>query len=44
MTYVSWDVVFNTEFKTVTGDVPVPSFGPASPRPELHFLRIPFRF
>jgi len=41
--YVQWDIVFNTGFKSVPTDVP-PGLSPSSPRPELHFLRIPYRF
>ncbi len=35
--YVQWDVIFNLAFSPT-------SLNPASPRPELHFLRLPFRF
>ncbi|MBL8750474.1 MAG: hypothetical protein JNK78_15025, partial [Planctomycetes bacterium] len=35
--YVQWDVIFNLTFSPT-------SLNPASPRPELHFLRLPFRF
>lgn len=41
--YVQWDILFNTGFKSVVTDVP-PGLSPSSPRPELHFLRIPYRF
>ena len=43
MSFVQWNVLFDTSFKSVAGDTP-PSLSPSSPRPELHFLRIPFRF
>ena len=36
-------VIFDTTFKSAPGDVP-PPLSPTSPRPELHFLRLPFRF
>ncbi len=40
--YVQWDVLFDMAYKP---GLPVPpSLSPATPRPELHFLRIPFRF
>jgi hypothetical protein len=43
MSYVQWDILFDISFnQTRVGGVPI--FGPSSPRPELHFLRIPFRF
>lgn len=42
-TYLQWDVLFDTAFKSVAADVP-PAFGPVSPRGELRFLRMPFRF
>jgi len=43
MPFVTWDVLFNTGFKSTASDIPQ-GLSPASPRPELHFLRIPFRF
>jgi len=42
-TYVQWDILFDTQFRSVPEDVP-PPFGPSSPRPALRFLRLPFRF
>jgi hypothetical protein len=42
-TFVQWDVLFDTGFKTTQGDTP-PSLSPSTPRPELHFLRLPFQF
>jgi hypothetical protein len=44
--FVQWDVIFDTQFKTIsgpTGDMP-PALSPDTPRPEVHFLRLPFRF
>ena len=41
--FVQWDILFDTAFKTVTQDGP-PNLNPESPRPELQFLRLPFRF
>ena len=40
--YVQWDILFDMTFK-VDGSVP-PALNPNSPRPEVHFLRLPFRF
>jgi len=40
--YVKWDVLFDMQFKP--GLSQPPSLGTTTPRPELHFLRIPFRF
>lgn len=42
--YVQWDVQFNSTYKAEPGDVNPRPFGPNSPRPELQFLRLPFRF
>ncbi|MBL9079832.1 MAG: hypothetical protein JNL08_20205 [Planctomycetes bacterium] len=42
LTFVQWDVVFDGAFKP--GSANPPEFGPSSPRPELHWLRLPFRF
>jgi hypothetical protein len=39
--YVQWDVLFDLTYEN--NSVP-PSLNPNSPRPELHFLRLPFRF
>ncbi len=41
--FVQWDVLFDTAFKTAPGDAP-PPLSPDTPRPELQFLRLPFRF
>ncbi|MBL8732407.1 MAG: hypothetical protein JNN13_08565 [Planctomycetes bacterium] len=41
--FVQWDVTFDTAFKSVSGDIP-PTLVPGLPRPELHFLRLPYRF
>jgi len=41
--FVQWDIVFDSQFKKNTLDVPT-ALGPNTPRPELHFLRLPFRF
>jgi hypothetical protein len=35
--------LFDCSFQSQPSDVP-PDFGPSTPRPELHFLRLPFRF
>jgi hypothetical protein len=46
MRFVQWDVQFNARYGPSANDVllhPRP-FGPTSPRPELRFLRLPFRF
>jgi hypothetical protein len=40
--YVQWDVLFDMQFKP--GISQPPSLNPTTPRPELHFLRLPFRF
>lgn len=40
--YVQWDVTFDLTY-SVNGSIP-PSLNPNTPRPELHFLRLPFRF
>ncbi len=40
--YVQWDVTFDTTF-SVNGSV-APALSPRTPLPELHFLRLPFRF
>ncbi len=42
--FVQWDVQFNTTYRADAGDVNPRPFGPNSPRPELQFLRLPFRF
>ncbi len=41
--FVQWDVFFDCNFKSQPSDLP-PAFGPGSPLPEVHFLRLPFRF
>jgi hypothetical protein len=43
LTFVQWDVTFNGQFQRTASDTP-PAFGPTTPRPELHWLRLPFRF
>jgi hypothetical protein len=40
--YVQYDVTFDLTYRK-DGSVP-PGLSPTSPRPELHFLRLPFRF
>jgi len=40
--YVLWDATFDLVYDR-NGSV-APALNPASPRPELHFLRLPFRF
>ncbi|MBL8751498.1 MAG: hypothetical protein JNK78_20260 [Planctomycetes bacterium] len=41
--FVQWDIIFDGEFRVSPSDGP-PALGPATPRPEIHFLRLPFRF
>ncbi|HEX6811082.1 MAG TPA: hypothetical protein VF384_05600 [Planctomycetota bacterium] len=41
--FVQWDILFDMRFKVAALDDP-PALKPDSPRPELHFLRLPFRF
>jgi len=41
--YVQWDVTFDLTYKPTPSSQPT-SLNPNSPRPELHFLRLPFRF
>ena len=41
--FVQWDLLFDTRFRSAAGDSP-PDLNPETPRPELHFLRLPFRF
>lgn len=41
--FVQWDILFDTAFKSVSADGP-PALNPETPRPELRFLRLPFRF
>lgn len=42
--FVQWDILFDGEFRVDLDDDVPPPFGPSTPRPELHFLRVPFRF
>jgi len=44
MRFVQWDVQFNSAYTPTANDVNPRGFGPTSPRPELRFLRLPFRF
>ena len=41
--FVQWDLLFDTRFRSAAGDSP-PDLNPETPRPELHYLRLPFRF
>lgn len=41
--FVQMDILFDCAFKSTAGDAP-PALSPSSPRPELHSLRVPFRF
>ena len=41
--YVQYDVIFDGSFKSVPTDEP-PDLSPLVPRPELHYLRLPYRF
>ncbi len=41
--FVQWDILFDTAFQTSPQDGP-PALNPETPRPELRFLRMPFRF
>jgi hypothetical protein len=43
LTFVQWDLTFDGQFKSTGADTP-PAFGPNTPRPELQWLRLPFRF
>ena len=40
--YVQWDVLFDMAYQPTS--TPAPTLTPSTPRPELHFLRLPFRF
>jgi hypothetical protein len=40
--YVQWDVLFDMAYKPSVAEPP--GLSPSTPRPELHFLRLPFRF
>lgn len=41
--FVQYDLLFDLRFKSLEGDGP-PVLSPDTQRPELHFLRLPFRF
>jgi hypothetical protein len=41
--FVQYDILFDNQFRSVPADDP-PALDPDMPRPELHFLRLPFRF
>ena len=41
--FVQWDIQFDMAFKAAPTDTP-PPLAPDSPRPELHFQRLPYRF
>jgi hypothetical protein len=41
--FVQYDILFDLRFKAQSSDGP-PVLGPETPRPELHYLRLPFRF
>jgi len=43
MQFVQWDVIFDQAYKSNSLDAPLP-LRPTTPRPELRFLRVPFRF
>jgi len=43
LTFVQWDLTFDGQFKSTGADSP-PAFGPTTPRPQLEWLRLPFRF
>ncbi|MBL8755552.1 MAG: hypothetical protein JNK15_19805, partial [Planctomycetes bacterium] len=43
MPFVQWDVLFDNAFQPTAADQP-PALTPDTGRPELHFLRLPFRF
>ncbi|MFK7742941.1 MAG: Ig-like domain-containing protein [Planctomycetota bacterium] len=43
MPFVQWDILFDSAFRSTGLDEP-PALNPESPRPELRFLRLPFRF
>jgi len=43
MSFVQWDILFDMSYVEVGGDTP-PALNPETNRPELHFLRLPFRF
>ncbi|MBX3461896.1 MAG: hypothetical protein KF830_01910 [Planctomycetes bacterium] len=43
LTFVQWDITFDGTFQNAPSDAP-PAFGPTTPRPELHWVRLPFRF
>jgi hypothetical protein len=41
--FVQWDILFDTRFRSSPSDSP-PVLSPTTPRPQLNFLRLPFRF
>ncbi|MCA8976619.1 MAG: hypothetical protein KDC98_18000, partial [Planctomycetes bacterium] len=41
--FVQWDILFDMSYTAAQGDSP-PALNPETNRPELHFLRLPFRF
>jgi hypothetical protein len=41
--FVQYDILFDLRYKAVPSDNP-PALSPETQRPELHFLRLPFRF
>ena len=41
--FVQYDILFDLRFKASSGDLP-PVLSPETQRPELHFMRLPFRF
>lgn len=42
--FVQFDIQLNSTYRTSTNEVNPRPFGPTSPRPEVTFLRLPFRF
>jgi hypothetical protein len=44
MPFVQWDITFDSRFARAGSTDEPPALGPDSPRPELQFLRLPFRF
>ena len=43
MAFVQWDIVFDIAYKDLPADTP-PALSPTTPRTELRFLRLPYRF
>ncbi len=43
MPFVQWDILFDNAFQSMPADAP-PALTPDTARPELHFLRLPYRF